>query len=190
MLADLDRLERLINHVLDAARLDHTPAAEAVVDVDLPTLLSKIAESACLQYRLPGDAVRLDVDPATVRGRPIDVEMLFRNLVDNALKFSGDQPQVQVESHAGEDDRVVTRIIDNGPGVPAPLRRKIFGRFVRLGSELERSRTGTGLGLFIVRNLVRRMRGTIVVRSRGAEPGTIFEVALPGRAMARPESAA
>jgi signal transduction histidine kinase len=74
----------------------------------------------------------------------------------------------------------VTRVADNGPGIPAKLRRKIFGRFVRLGQELERSQPGTGLGLFIVRTLVKRMRGDISVRSRGAQPGTVFEVELPG----------
>ena len=75
---------------------------------------------------------------------------------------------------------VVTRVSDNGPGIPAKLRRKIFGRFVRLGNELERVQTGTGLGLFIVRTLVRRMQGKINVRGRGSQPGTVFEVELPG----------
>ena len=76
---------------------------------------------------------------------------------------------------------MVTRIIDNGRGIPAKLRRKIFGRFVRLGSELERSQTGTGLGLFIVRTLVKRLHGKITVRDRGKPAGTVFEVQLPAR---------
>jgi signal transduction histidine kinase len=75
---------------------------------------------------------------------------------------------------------VITRVSDNGPGIPAKLRRKIFGRFVRLGSELERQQTGTGLGLYIVKGLVRRMHGTVQARSRMARPGTVFEVELPG----------
>jgi signal transduction histidine kinase len=92
-------------------------------------------------------------------------------------------PQVQVESHANGNGRVVTRITDNGRGVPAALRRKIFGRFVRLGSELERSKQGTGLGLYIARTLVRRLRGEITLRSRSGMPGTTFEVELPGQAL-------
>ena len=79
---------------------------------------------------------------------------------------------------------VVTRIIDNGPGIPINMRRKIFGRFFRIGSELERSKTGTGLGLFIVRTLVKRMRGKVNVRGRGAQQGSVFEVELPGREVA------
>jgi signal transduction histidine kinase len=88
---------------------------------------------------------------------------------------------VEVESRASSRGRVVTRISDNGPGIPLALRRKIFGRFVRLGSELERSQAGTGLGLYIVRTLVTRMRGKVTVRSRAHRPGTTFEVDLPGR---------
>jgi signal transduction histidine kinase len=190
MLDVLDRLDRLINHILNAARLDHAPAAQAAEDVPLVPLLEKVAESTCLQYRLPPGAIRTNIMPATVRGRWIDVEMLFRNLIDNAVKFSGESPQVEVESSLNGSGRVVTRVADNGPGIPANLRRKIFGRFVRLGSELERSQSGTGLGLFIVRNLVRRMKGTITVRSRGPAAGTIFEVTLPGQPAMSQEPAA
>jgi signal transduction histidine kinase len=125
-----------------------------------------------------------------VRGRPVDVEIVFRNLIDNALKYSGERPIVEIESYVNGHGVVVTHIRDNGPGIPARLRRKIFGRFVRLGSELERSQTGTGLGLFIVRTLVQRMRGEIAVKSRSPQPGTVFEVHLPGREMPPTEIAA
>jgi len=109
----------------------------------------------------------------------MDLEMIFRNLIDNAIKYADHEPRVEIESHAKGENAVVTRIIDNGRGIPQQLRRKIFGRFVRLGNELERSRTGTGLGLFIVRNLVKRLGGQITVRDRAGQPGTVFEVQLP-----------
>src|SRR4029077_13912263 len=113
--------------------------------------------------------------PAILRARQIDIEMVFRNLIDNAVKYGGAEPMVEVDSHFTDDATIVTRIIDNGRGIPAKLRRKIFGRFVRLGSELERSQTGTGLGLFIVRTLVRRLNGKISLRDRPDISGTIFE---------------
>ena len=113
--------------------------------------------------------------------------MVFRNLIDNAIKYGGAEPAVEVDSQFVGDDRVVTRIVDNGRGIPAKLRRKIFGRFVRLGSELERSQSGTGLGLFIVRTLVNRLQGKISVRDRVGQSGTIFEIELPAR---HPEPAA
>jgi signal transduction histidine kinase len=190
MLEDLDRLDRLINHMLDAARLDQKPVEQEEQDVDLPALLAKVADSVCLEHRVPCESIRLTTSPATVRGRPLDIEILFRNLIDNAIKYSGDRPEVEVECRPLAADQVQVRVTDNGPGIPASLRRKVFGRFVRLGNELERSRQGTGLGLFIVRNVVKRMRGSIQVRSRAPQQGTVFEVILPGKALARQETAA
>jgi signal transduction histidine kinase len=185
MLDDLDRLHTLIEHMLDAARLDQMPHDSELRDVELAPLLESCAQTVCLRHRLPPETVSPDLASTVVRGRPIDVEMVFRNLIDNAVKYSGAQAQVAVESWDNGRGMVVTRVSDNGPGIPAKLRRKIFGRFVRLGNELERSQTGTGLGLFIVRTLVKRMRGKIIVRGRGSQPGTVFEVELPGHAVER-----
>ncbi|MCG8649658.1 MAG: ATP-binding protein, partial [Pirellulales bacterium] len=65
-------------------------------------------------------------------------------------------------------------------GIPAHQRRKVFGRFVRLGNELERSRPGTGLGLYLVRNVTKAIGGSIRVAEREGKSGTRFEVTLPG----------
>lgn len=181
MLEDVARLDTLINHLLDAARLDHEPVDAEITDVPLAEVLANCAKTVCLQYRLPPETVSLDVAPSVVRARPIDVEILFRNLIDNAVKYAGPQPSVSVESKIDGRGQVVTRVSDNGPGIPVHLRRKIFGRFVRLGNELERSQTGTGLGLHIVRTLVKRMRGTISVWGRGPQSGTVFKVDLPAQ---------
>jgi signal transduction histidine kinase len=182
MLEDLKRLDSLINHLLDAARLDRPPDESPLEEVDLPELLGSIARTTCEQYSLPESSVELRLQPAVMQARSNDLEMIFRNLIDNAVKYSSPQPKVEVELHA-RDGRITTRISDNGPGIPINLRRKIFGRFVRLGNELERKQAGTGLGLFIVRQLVRRMRGKITVRGRGNQKGTVFEVELPKRAV-------
>jgi signal transduction histidine kinase len=180
MLEDLERLDNLINHLLDAARIEREPIETPLEDVDLAQLIRSIAQTAQQHYHLPDNAMELRLDPATLNGRPADLEMLFRNLIDNAIKYSSPQPKIEVDLSA-HDGRVTARISDNGPGIPINLRRKIFGRFVRLGSELERKQAGTGLGLFIVRQLVRRMRGKITVRGRGNQRGTVFEVELPKR---------
>jgi signal transduction histidine kinase len=81
-------------------------------------------------------------------------------------------------------NRIVVRVSDNGRGVPAELRKKIFKLFYRGGSELERTRKGTGLGLYIVRTLVHIMKGSVVVSDRPAGTGSVFEIELPGRAAA------
>jgi signal transduction histidine kinase len=185
MLDDVQRLDMLINHMLDAARLDQEPVETDLVDVELSRVLVTCAETVCLRYHLPKETIRVTSSEAIVRARPIDVEILFRNLIDNAIKYGGSPPAVEVDSQFGGTlkgtDQIVTRIVDNGRGIPTKLRRKIFGRFVRLGSELERVQTGTGLGLFIVRTLVKRMNGQINVRGRLDASGTIFEVVLPAR---------
>jgi signal transduction histidine kinase len=179
MLADLQRLDSLINHLLDAARLDQNPVERGVEDVDLAALLGRCIEMTCQRYRLPHETIKVHLEPATVQARPMDLEMIFRNLLDNAVKYSGAVPEVGVDLFRPGGDRVRVRISDNGPGIPSNLRRKIFGRFVRIGSELERAKPGTGLGLYIVRTLVKRMHGQVTVRGRGSQSGTVFEVDLP-----------
>ncbi|MHC4178151.1 MAG: sensor histidine kinase, partial [Planctomycetota bacterium] len=180
MLEDVHRLDHLINQVLDAGRLETGRRNGEVEDVALEGLLRECAAAICLRYRVPSDTVRLDLQPCTVRASRVDLEMIFRNLLDNAVKYAGSQPEVEVTLESQANGRTLTRIGDNGRGIPHKLRRKIFGRFVRLGLELEREKAGTGLGLYIVRTLVKRLGGHVRVHGREAGPGTVFEIQLPG----------
>ncbi|MCA9270647.1 MAG: HAMP domain-containing histidine kinase [Planctomycetales bacterium] len=179
MLEDIERLDQLINHLLEVGRLERGDAAREIAEVDLAVVLSHCAETVCMRYRLPREAVELDVRPCIVRSSRVDLEMIFRNLMDNAVKYGGQPPRVQVAMETLTDRRVLVSIADNGPGVPKHLRRKIFGRFVRLGTELEREKLGTGLGLYIVGTLVRRYRGQVRVRDGVDGVGSMFEVELP-----------
>jgi len=181
MLEDVERLDHLTNQMLDAGRLETGRVDGDVEDVAMTPLLNECAAAVCLSYRVPRDTVRLDTQPCVVRARRVDLEMIFRNLLDNAVKYAGAQPLVEVTLRPAAEGRTITRISDNGRGIPPKMRRKIFGRFVRLGLELEREKPGTGLGLYIVRTLVKRLRGRIRVRDREPDPGTLFEVQLPGR---------
>jgi signal transduction histidine kinase len=180
MLEDVQRLDALIDHLLDAARLDQTTVPPDPEPLELEALLLSCAQVVCSRYRLPPSTISVECPPLVAPGQRIEVEMIFRNLLDNAVKYAAGTPRVEVQAAAARGERVVVQIADNGPGIPAKLRRKIFGRFVRLGNELERSRQGTGLGLYIVRTLVKRMQGTVTARDRGDAPGTVFVVELPG----------
>ena len=110
------------------------------------------------------------------------LEMIFGNLIDNAIKYGANEPTVEVQVRVGERGRVVTRICDNGDGIAPSQRKKIFKMFYRGGSELERTQKGTGLGLYIVRTLVHMLKGTVTVQNRVSGKGSVFEVNLPGRA--------
>ena len=180
MLEDLERLDHLINQMLDAGRLEADRPGEEDENVALDELLRRCAASVCMNYRVPADTVHLDLQPGIVVGRRVDLDIVFRNLIDNAVKYAGSTPRVDVSLRSHGDNRLLVRIADNGRGIPLHLRRKIFGRFVRLGLELEREKPGTGLGLYIVRTLVHRQRGRIRVRDPEKGPGSVFEVQLPG----------
>ncbi|MFM8708890.1 MAG: sensor histidine kinase, partial [Planctomycetia bacterium] len=118
-------------------------------------------------------------DPLRVCGREADIEIVFRNLVDNAVKYSMPAPEVEETESALPRGKVLVRVADNATGLPIAVRQNVFQRFVRLGSELERSTPGTGLGLFLVHAIVKQLRGRVVAKGRPGRRGTVMEVELP-----------
>jgi len=185
MLEDVDRLDQLINHLLDVARIEKDRVGPKPEDVRLDEIISAAAEAVCQRYQRPADTIKLDLLPAIVCAPRVDLELIFRNLIDNGLKYANEeQPLVEVLIRPEGASHVIVRVSDNGSGIPHSLRHLIFGRFVRLGSELEREKPGTGLGLYIVRNMVVRLGGKIRIHDRDRAAGTAFEVQLPGRLLA------
>ncbi|TWT65140.1 sensor histidine kinase [Allorhodopirellula solitaria] len=203
MLDDVERLDLLIDHLLEAARMERGAASEDAIEVDLPKLLTELSTAACVRYKQPPDTVEIDCQDIVLTAPPIQVEILFRNLLDNAFKYGGIPPRVHVigRMNADQSGDVTVSVCDNGRGIPTQLRRKVFGRFIRLGNELERSKPGTGLGLYLVRNVTQAMGGRIeIVDSKNPTGGNVtldpadrpigtrFDVTLPD-AVLRPESA-
>jgi signal transduction histidine kinase len=180
MLEDVERLDSLINHLLDVARIERGIEPSDAQTLRLDDLLVQCGSAACLRYRLPESTVIVESPKIMVRSQLVQLEILFRNLIDNAVKYGGSPPSVKVFAYPELDDRVKVLIIDNGAGIPANQRRKVFGRFVRLGSELERSTPGTGLGLYLVRTVTKALGGSVRVSDRAEGTGTQFEVTLPG----------
>lgn len=180
MLEDIQRLDTLIDHLLAVARVDDVGQPGHVEDVAVDALFRSCADEIVRRYQLEPQQVKVDVAPCTVRAAPRDLEMVLLNLLDNAVKYGGDPAEVLVQAECAPPDRVLIRISDNGRGIRFEFRRKIFRRFFRGGSELERTSKGTGLGLYIVKSLVARMKGRIHVLNRGPLRGATFEVDLPG----------
>lgn len=179
---ELLRLDHLISQLLEVGRLDAIGQQADPEDIALPGLLRQCAESACAHQKKDIEGtVRFETDEVIVHARRLVLEMIFRNLLDNAVKYAGDPPEVKVTAQMNGRNKVKIQITDNGEGVPAELRRKIFRIFYRGGSELERRQKGTGLGLYISRTLTQILKGSIAVHDREDGPGSVFEVELPGR---------
>ncbi|MCC9645064.1 HAMP domain-containing histidine kinase [Rhodopirellula sp. JC740] len=164
MLEDVERLDNLINHLLDAARVERGGEAYEAADLDLATVLTNCAQGACVRHKMPIEVVEIECPPILVHAPVVQVEILFRNLIDNAIKYGGSPPRVRLSAKCTSGGDVVVSVLDNGTGIPANLRRKVFGRFVRLGNELERSKQGTGLGLYLVRNVTQALGGRINIQ--------------------------
>jgi len=180
MMTDVERLDTLINHVLDAGYATQNNPEETNEVLELSSIIELCAKLVASRYRVDKEIIRLNLEPCEIQAERIDTVMIFRNLIDNAVKYAGDPPLVQVDLSVNNNTATV-RIVDNGPGIPADERSKVFGRFVRLGSELQRKKPGTGLGLHIVRTLLKRSQGKIRILDNSSEDsGTVFEVKLPG----------
>jgi len=188
MMEDIQRLDSLIDHLLAVARLDHVESDDQLEDVPLEPLLKNCADEIRRRYELKPEQIRLEIESCVARGRPRDLQMVFVNLMDNAAKYGAQEAQVLVQTAIQGGDRAVIKISDNGNGIAFDLRRKIFQRFYRGGTELERTTKGTGLGLYIVKSLVSKMKGKIHVHGRGPLRGATFEVDLPGRGIEPPPS--
>lgn len=182
---ELIRLDRLINQLLEVARLDAIGHQAGTETIAVQDLLRQCAETACLHHKLEmSETFQFHVAPVCLTSRRQLLEMIFGNLLDNALKYGGSPPRVTVHAFPGGTDRVIVRIVDNGAGVPASSRGRIFQMFYRGSDELERTKTGTGLGLYIVRTLVGFLKGKVSITDNPSGPGSVFEVILPGRQLA------
>ena len=193
MLEDVERLDTLIDHLLDAAKTVQRTVRAGENVTAIEPVLQHARDTVSQRYGVSPDCIRIDCGPPaesgtleadsrrplTVRGRAADLEIVFRNLIDNAVKYSLPDPQVHVEGVSLADGKVAVRVADNGPGIPLAERTRVFRRFMRLGSELERSTPGTGLGLYLVKSIVKQLRGRVVVKDRGTQGGTLLEVQLP-----------
>jgi signal transduction histidine kinase len=179
MRGDLERLDQTVEQVLTAARAEESRSRARLERVSLPALLEECIAEIRSSHRLPEGAVRLEAGPGTkVKGDAGELSLVFRNLLENAVRYSDEPVEVNVRVVDAEDGRVRVEIADRGIGIPSRELRKIFQRFYRVGRDVQRTAVGLGLGLFIVRSLVRRQGGRVVARSEGWGQGSRFVVTL------------
>jgi PAS domain S-box-containing protein len=176
---EADRLARTVNDILWASRLD-TDTLHVTIQNCAPFELARDVVDAQLAHLDPAHELVLTADEELppVAGDPDKVGRVLINLVDNAIKYSPDGGRVSVTvRRAGSHVRF--SVTDAGLGIPAGEQRRIFEKFYRLDPNMNRGVGGTGLGLYICRELVRRMEGRIWVDSDGLGSGSTFHIELP-----------
>jgi signal transduction histidine kinase len=151
------RLEQLIAELLVLAKADaHQPAARRQ-PVDLAALLADLAATT----PAPGIGIELSVPPGTTTaGNPEDLSRMFRNLLDNAVRYACRRVLITA---AARPEGIVVEIADDGPGIPEEERERVFGRFVRLDASREQASGSAGLGLAIAREIATAHGATIVL---------------------------
>ena len=175
------RLEHLIAELLVLAKADAQQAAARRQPLDLAALLADLRDATLA----PGISIDLSVPPGTVTaGNQEDLSRMFRNLLDNAVRYA--RHRVAITAAAGPDG-VVVEIADDGPGIPAEERERVFGRFVRLDVSREQASGSAGLGLAIAREIA-AAHGATIVLTEAPDGGTRAVVTLGGTAGAGGET--
>jgi signal transduction histidine kinase len=171
VLVEVSRLERLVADLLLLAR----PSAPPNAPFEPLDLSAVVREEAA---RARGVPVFAEIQPGVlVRGHPDSLAMSVRNVLDNAERHTASRIDLRLDA---EDGRAVLTVGDDGAGIPAADRERIFDRFVRLDDARARDDGGAGLGLAICRHVLNQHDGTI--RADGppvGEPGSVFVVEIP-----------
>jgi PAS domain S-box-containing protein len=174
-----DRLAQIVNDVLLASHLDSGQLQLRIETVDAAKVTRSVVDAA--KTHLP-DGVTLAVETSKqlppVAADEQQLRQVLVNLVENAVKYSPQGGPVEVKVTKGERG-VRWAVSDEGLGIPASERRRVFEKFYRLDPNMTRGIGGTGLGLYICRELVRRLEGRIWVEGNNGKEGSTFFVELP-----------
>ncbi|RMG85727.1 MAG: GHKL domain-containing protein [Bacteroidetes bacterium] len=178
-LEETERLHALVNDLLLSARLE-TAYQPNFEPLDLAALLNELVDRLEQKYadaifcrNIAGDLPKLSADKTGMTSVAL-------NLLENAIKYANDKPAIEVRLFR-ENDHIVFEVADNGPGIPDREKKRIFDKFYRVGNEDTRTTKGTGLGLYIVHEIVRAHGGQISVTDNHPK-GSVFRVELPAPA--------
>jgi len=179
MLADTDRLNNTVEQVLRAG-YDGAGQKPSRTRLELDALVCECAELARKRHHLEETSlsVKLPSRPVMVLGDSEELHSAVVNLLDNAVKYSGEQVHVKVDV-VSMDGKAQVRVIDEGSGIPATELKKVFDRFYRVSARSTREVGGTGLGLYLVKNIAKRHGGKVFAESAGEGKGSVFTLELP-----------
>jgi two-component system sensor histidine kinase SenX3 len=183
MLADAQRLHQTVDQVLRAGVAREKPrgAARTAV-VDMASIARECVDIALARHHLHPGSIELESHEGrrlTVRGDAEELRTVIANLLDNAVKYSGNDVRVTVAVASPAPDTVWVRVQDRGVGIPKKQLKRIFNRFYRVQTRALKQFKGTGLGLYIVRSIARAHGGRVFAQSEGEGRGATFTLELP-----------
>lgn len=173
----IERTSRLAQQLLDSARIDASQRGQDHTVIELADVISLVAREFEGMAARRQQTISLDTALAPVRGDLDDLGVLVRNLIDNAVRYSGEHGQIRVHCARRADGGVEMTVTDNGPGVPVDERERIFERFFR-GSTGNGER-GSGIGLSLVQRIARAHGATLAVDAGRDGCGLCMRVVFP-----------
>lgn len=182
MARESSRLTRLVNNILDFARLEQGRKKYRLEDFDLGAAVCGVLDAQHLRLESAGLALerRLPVEPTPVRLDRDVIEQVLLNLLDNAIKYAASGNRVTVElARAGGVYSL--SVMDRGPGIPSGHRPHIFESFYRVDDSLTSSQPGSGLGLSISKRMLRGLGGDLTYSDREGG-GAVFVARIPASA--------
>jgi two-component system, OmpR family, sensor histidine kinase SenX3 len=183
MLSDSDRLLATVEQVLKAGQLGQRHRLQSRTLINLESLVADCVAITLKRYDLPAGSIFLEPTPGAVRlhtlGIAEDLRTAVINVLDNAVKYSPDGVHIRCSLAITHYTEVALRVTDTGVGLPANQFKRIFTRFYRVPGRAMAKIKGTGLGLFLVRNIARQHGGDATATSPGPNLGTTITITLP-----------
>jgi two-component system, OmpR family, sensor histidine kinase SenX3 len=193
MLSDSDRLLATVEQVLKAGQLGQRHRQQNRTLINIEALVTDCIAITLQRHHLPPDSITLEPVPGVVRlytqGIAEDLRTAVINVLDNAVKYSPEGVYVRCTLAISNYTLVTLRVTDTGVGLPANQFKRIFNRFYRVPGRAMAKIKGTGLGLFLVRNIARQHGGDATATSPGPGLGTTITITFPLASPTNPVSA-
>jgi len=176
---EADRLNALVDNLLDASRVQAGVLQLELGDVDLPGLAARLVEGFKLQTKRHTFQLDFPTNFPPAWGDSERLRQVLNNLISNAIKYSPDGGMIRIGGWQDRQRQMLTiYVADQGIGIPAPEQERLFQRFYRVDSSLRRKTQGAGLGLFLCKAIIEAHNGRIWVRSEPGKGSTFF-ITLP-----------
>ena len=178
-LKETERLNTLVNNLLFSAKLESAYQANKE-PLDLHELLEEIIAKLSDKYPDTHFSFKQEGEMPYFQGDKMGMISVVLNLLENAVKYSGNGGKANIEAYLSmqENGQIKLQVKDQGVGIPEKEKKQIFQKFYRVGNEDTRTAKGTGLGLYIVDQIIRAHSGRISVHDNDPK-GSIFEILLP-----------